>query len=127
MYGAIDGNVTTFAVVAGVVGVDRSASVIIVLNGVTMGGYDFGNQERSDATIRGTIYVDADRDGLRDAGERGMLGVTVTLSLASLAAWESTNSCSARRTVSMVSSSIPRSWRNSICCSPVARRREGLI
>ncbi len=54
---------------------------INVLNGVTIGGYDFGNQERSDATIRGTVYVDSDHDGVRDAGERGLSGVTVFLDL----------------------------------------------
>lgn len=54
---------------------------INVLNGVTIGGYDFGNQERSDATIRGTVYVDADHDGVRDAGERGLPGITVYLDL----------------------------------------------
>ncbi|TXT20261.1 MAG: fibrinogen-binding protein [Planctomycetota bacterium] len=46
-----------------------------------MSGYDFGNQERSDATIRGTIYADADHDGVRDAGERGLAGITVFLDL----------------------------------------------
>ncbi len=54
---------------------------ITVLNGVTMSGYDFGNQERSDATIRGTVYADADHDGVRDAGERGLAGITVFLDL----------------------------------------------
>ncbi len=54
---------------------------INVLNGVTIGGYDFGNQERSDATIRGTVYADADHDGVRDVGERGLAGITVFLDL----------------------------------------------
>ena len=54
---------------------------INVLNGATIGGYDFGNQERSDATIRGTVYADSDHDGVRDAGERGLSGVTVFLDL----------------------------------------------
>ena len=52
-----------------------------VLNGVTIGGYDFGNQERSDATIRGAVYVDSNHNGVRDAGERGLSGVTVFLDL----------------------------------------------
>ena len=54
---------------------------INVLNGVTIGGYDFGNQERSDATIRGAVYVDSNHNGVRDVGERGLSGVTVFLDL----------------------------------------------
>jgi Ca2+-binding RTX toxin-like protein len=54
---------------------------INVLNGVTMTGFDFGNQERSDATIRGVVYVDSNHNGVRDAGERGLSGVTVYLDL----------------------------------------------
>lgn len=52
-----------------------------VLNGVTLDGYDFGNQERREASISGRLYVDADHDGTRDAGERGLAGIVVYLDL----------------------------------------------
>ncbi|MCA9268958.1 MAG: carboxypeptidase regulatory-like domain-containing protein, partial [Planctomycetales bacterium] len=38
---------------------------------------NFGNQERTDAAIGGVVYVDRDKDGVRDAGEEGLAGVTV--------------------------------------------------
>jgi protocatechuate 3,4-dioxygenase beta subunit len=39
-------------------------------------GYNFGETL---STISGSVYVDADNDGVRDAGEFGISGVTVTL------------------------------------------------
>ncbi|MBX7168715.1 MAG: hypothetical protein K1X74_20430 [Pirellulales bacterium] len=40
---------------------------------------DFGNQLRQEAIIRGTVYADSDHDHTRDAGERGLAGITVFL------------------------------------------------
>ncbi len=47
--------------------------------------YDFGEKEKpvvpapEPGSLAGHVYVDADRNGRRDAGERGIAGVTVTL------------------------------------------------
>ncbi|NUQ64040.1 MAG: cadherin-like domain-containing protein [Pirellulales bacterium] len=54
---------------------------ITLLNGQTTDGLDFGNQERSEAGIRGVLYHDADQDRVRDPGERGLAGITVYLDL----------------------------------------------
>ncbi|MFO0949050.1 MAG: SdrD B-like domain-containing protein [Planctomycetota bacterium] len=57
------------------------AYTLTLLNGQTMTGIDFGNYPRQEASIRGTVYMDADKDGVRDAGERGLSGITVYLDL----------------------------------------------
>ncbi|MEQ1858296.1 MAG: SdrD B-like domain-containing protein [Chthoniobacteraceae bacterium] len=36
--------------------------------------------ELTPATLNGNVFIDADNDGVRDAGEAGILGVTITLS-----------------------------------------------
>ena len=55
--------------------------VIDLLNGQTVEGFIFGNHERRDASISGTIFADANHDGLRNATERGLAGITVYLDL----------------------------------------------
>ncbi len=48
-------------------------------NGDTISGIDFGNRARTDAVISGRVYKDADGDGVRDASEPGLAGITVYL------------------------------------------------
>jgi hypothetical protein len=57
------------------------ARSLYLLNGESVDGYDFGNHERSDASISGTVFADSDHDGVRDSGERGLAGITVYLDL----------------------------------------------
>jgi large repetitive protein len=45
--------------------------------GIDASGYDFGE---GGSTLAGSVYVDLDNDGVRDAGEPGISGVTVVLS-----------------------------------------------
>ncbi|MEZ6125083.1 MAG: SdrD B-like domain-containing protein [Planctomycetaceae bacterium] len=42
---------------------------------------NFGNQLRTDAAIGGVIYVDRDKNGVRDPGEEGLSGIVVYLDL----------------------------------------------
>lgn len=55
--------------------------VVTLPNGGHLDGYDFGIRERQDASIHGTVYVDRDHDGIQDAGEGGLPGITVYLDL----------------------------------------------
>lgn len=50
------------------------------LNGAVSAGINFGNRERI-GTITGTVWNDANGNGLRDAGEAGQGGATVYLDL----------------------------------------------
>ncbi|MDP1797003.1 MAG: SdrD B-like domain-containing protein, partial [Planctomycetaceae bacterium] len=52
---------------------------VALKNGGNVGGLDFGNYTLQESTIRGTIFADSDQDGTRDAGERGLSGITVYL------------------------------------------------
>jgi uncharacterized repeat protein (TIGR01451 family)/fimbrial isopeptide formation D2 family protein len=54
-----------------------SVSVINVAPGNDGTGYNFG--ELQGASISGAAYIDADNDGVFDAGETGLAGVTITL------------------------------------------------
>jgi len=56
---------------------DDVISAIPVAPGDTGTGYDFG--ELTGASVGGAVFVDADNDGVLDAGEAGIAGVTVTL------------------------------------------------
>jgi fimbrial isopeptide formation D2 family protein/uncharacterized repeat protein (TIGR01451 family) len=55
---------------------DRIAGIGLT-PGATGAGYDFG--ELTPAQLAGAVYLDADNDGVRDAGERGLAGVAITL------------------------------------------------
>ena len=46
-----------------------------------MVGLDFGNEELKDSTIRGVVFADTNKDGVRGATERGLAGITVYLDL----------------------------------------------
>jgi VCBS repeat-containing protein len=50
---------------------------VVAPNSGTRSNVNFGNQERTDAAIGGVIYVDRDKDGVRDPGEEGLPGITV--------------------------------------------------
>lgn len=53
--------------------------IVDVPNGTNVPGVNFGNQQRTDSEIRGTVFVDTDRDHIRDPGERGLAGITIFL------------------------------------------------
>ncbi len=56
-----------------------NAPIVVALGaGQSIGGLDFGNRVPPGA-ISGTKFNDLDRDGLRDAGEPGLPGVTIFL------------------------------------------------
>ena len=57
------------------------AQLVNLLNGEESTGVDFGNQQRTDSEIRGAVFVDSDHDSIRDAGERGLAGITVFIDL----------------------------------------------
>lgn len=82
--GILPGTVTIF--VQPTVGWRATAPItnsrtISLRSGDNASGLDFGEAELKDASIRGTVYADADRDQVRDAGERGLGGITVYLDL----------------------------------------------
>ena len=53
--------------------------MVNMLNGTNIVGINFGNQQRTDASIAGRAFADTNRNGTRDAGERGLPGITVWL------------------------------------------------
>ncbi|MFO0879046.1 MAG: SdrD B-like domain-containing protein [Gemmataceae bacterium] len=50
-------------------------------NGETATGIDFGNWALQEASIRGVVYADTNKDGARQAGEKGLDGIPVYLDL----------------------------------------------
>ena len=50
-------------------------------NGESATRLDFGNYTLQEATISGTVFADTSKNGARDAGERGLAGITVYLDL----------------------------------------------
>jgi len=57
------------------------ARALTLRNGQVQTGVDFGNRPRQESTISGTVYADTNQNGTRDAGERGLAGITVYLDL----------------------------------------------
>jgi hypothetical protein len=55
--------------------------LVRVLNGSAIAGVNFGNRQRTDATIAGVVFADSDHNGVRDAGEKGLAGIPVYLDL----------------------------------------------
>lgn len=55
--------------------------LVTVLNGSNVANVNFGNKQRTDGTIGGVAFADADKDGVRDPGERGLGGIPVYLDL----------------------------------------------
>lgn len=58
-----------------------NSRTIALRSGDTLSGLDFGETEIKDSSIRGVVFADSDRDQVRDAGERGLGGITVYLDL----------------------------------------------
>jgi hypothetical protein len=59
-----------------------SARYIVPLrNGEHATGFDFGSAARNEAIIRGTVFADSNKNGVRDAGEAGLADITVYLDL----------------------------------------------
>jgi len=52
-------------------------SNIVVCSGNNGSGYNFG--ELKYASLEGSVYVDSDNDGRIDCGEKGLAGITITL------------------------------------------------
>ncbi|MBL8483770.1 MAG: DUF11 domain-containing protein, partial [Rhodocyclaceae bacterium] len=59
-------------------GAEPQTTSSITING-TLAGYNFGHRQDI-ASLSGSVYVDANDNGLRDAGEAGIAGVSVELS-----------------------------------------------
>ncbi len=57
-------------------GADVIGKVVLPANG-NLGGYNFG--EIASSTVSGYVYVDVNKNGVKDAGDSGIAGVTVTL------------------------------------------------
>ncbi len=55
------------------------AQLLTLLNGAVVTNINFGNQQRVDGAIRGVAFVDSNKNGVRDTGERGLAGITVYL------------------------------------------------
>ncbi|QOV89384.1 tandem-95 repeat protein [Humisphaera borealis] len=52
---------------------------ISLRNGQDVTAQDFGSARLRESSISGTVYADANKSGTRDAGERGLAGMTVYL------------------------------------------------
>lgn len=60
-------------------GMDTIAGILVVA-GANLAGYDFGERAEPGTSIGGSVYHDANDNGVRDAGEAGIAGVQFTLS-----------------------------------------------
>ncbi|MCA9135963.1 MAG: tandem-95 repeat protein [Planctomycetales bacterium] len=56
-------------------------ATLLVLSGEAVGGVDFGYREPTEFTISGFVYHDADGNGVRDLGEKGLSGITMYLDI----------------------------------------------
>lgn len=55
--------------------------LVTVPNGTSINGINFGNRQRTDGAISGVVFFDANKNGTRDAGERGLSGIRIYLDL----------------------------------------------
>lgn len=91
---AADGSYTITGVLPGTVTVVQQAKAgwnataptsglrtLALKNGETATGLDFGSQAIAGSAIHGTVFSDSNKNGTRDAGERGLAGITVYLDL----------------------------------------------
>jgi hypothetical protein len=53
--------------------------LVQVRNATSLTNVNFGNKQRTDGAISGLAFADANRNGARDPGERGLAGITVYL------------------------------------------------
>lgn len=60
-------------------GMDTIAGILVVA-GTNLSGYDFGERPLQGNSIGGSVYIDANGNGMRDAGEAGIPGVQFALS-----------------------------------------------
>lgn len=60
-------------------GSDGTTAYLNLGNGQSMLNVDVGLQQRVDSTINSTVYMDANENGVRDTGEMGIEGVTMTI------------------------------------------------
>jgi hypothetical protein len=56
-----------------------ATQLVTVGNGASVSGVLFGNFQRSDGGIGGVVFADLNHNGTRDAGEKGLDGITVFL------------------------------------------------
>ncbi len=54
---------------------------LVLKNGENVTGVNYGNAEPKNSTIRGTVFADTNKNGVRDAGEHGLAGITVYVDL----------------------------------------------
>ncbi|MBL8817101.1 MAG: hypothetical protein JNL58_13820 [Planctomyces sp.] len=54
---------------------------ILLKNNGNVSNINFGNRQLSDSAIRGAVFADTNKDGLRGSGEHGIAGITVFLDL----------------------------------------------
>ncbi|MDZ4782915.1 MAG: SdrD B-like domain-containing protein [Planctomycetia bacterium] len=58
-----------------------TSQTVSLRNGDAVSNLDFGNERIKDSVIRGTVFADANRDGVRGVDEQGLGGLTVYLDL----------------------------------------------
>lgn len=51
--------------------------LVVVQNASNITGINFGNKQRTDGAISGVAYFDANHNSIKDAGEKGLAGITV--------------------------------------------------
>ncbi len=54
---------------------------LVLKNGEIVTGINYGNAEPKNSTISGTVFADTNKNGVRDAGEHGLAGITIYLDL----------------------------------------------
>ena len=64
---------------------------LVLKNGEHVTGINYGNAEPKNSTISGTVFADTNKNGVRDAGEHGLAGITVYLDLNSNGALDATD------------------------------------
>lgn len=75
-------NFTSGIITAGTAGGTVGNNVIVGINlgvGVDATGYTFGEISQGNATLSGSVYVDLNRDGVRQSNEPGLSGIVITL------------------------------------------------
>lgn len=50
-------------------------------NGENASGANFGEQQVRNSSLSGTVFVDSNKNGVRDAGERGLAGIVIYLDI----------------------------------------------
>ena len=66
-----------------------NSQTLTLRNGQDVVGLDFGEAQLKDSTIRGVVFADTNKNGVRDAGEKGLAGLTAYLDLNSDGALDS--------------------------------------